>query len=93
MNMLFDIHFMQFQASKFIICFCIHASKDQILILKKNPQKPEDKRMFLQFFHLIAAFYFDPKGQLCLILSRFYGSNMLSLVERFETVKGDIPAL
>lgn len=49
--------------------------------------------MFLQFFHLIAAFYFDPKGQLCLILSRFYGSNILSLVERFETVKGDIPAL
>lgn len=49
--------------------------------------------MFLQFFHLIWAFDFDPKGQLCLILPKFYGSYMISLVEGFETVKGDIPAL
>lgn len=39
---------------------------------KKKKKTSEDKRMSLQFFHLIGAFYFDPKGQLCLILPQVF---------------------
>lgn len=91
MNMLFEIHFMQFQASKFIICFCIHANKDQIWMLKKKKVKIKgcifNSSIWLEPFILIL------RDSCVWSFPKFYGCDMISLVEGFETVKGDIPAL
>lgn len=89
MNMQSEIHFVQFQASKFIICFCIHANKDQIWMLKKVKTKGYffNSSIWLEPFILILC---DSCVWSC---PKFYGSNRISLVEEFETGKGDIPAL
>lgn len=82
MNMQFQIHLVQFKASKFIICFYIRANKDHIWMLRKSEDKkdissihPTDWNIF--FFPILS----DSCFWSCI---KFYGSNRVSLLEKMN---------